>query len=200
MFFAGGITIGHASDLNPTTLGPGSTLTVNGRRIEGPCTVEVRQGVVYVNGSNDEASSASRTVTVHINIDARDVPLLGGIRLNAGTVTVTGNVNGGVRTVSGSVDVKGDVDGGVRTVSGSVNVGGSINDGASSVSGSIRSKGAIHSARSQGRTVITNCAIGDGSVAHVAGGVTYTTRVSSGGPIRRASVKQVHTPLEIDKD
>jgi len=107
-----------------------SVVSVGGTRYEGS-SVEIRNGVVYVDGQRRSPDGAA--LQVSISADAVE----GGIHLDVGDVTVAGDVAGNVSTTSGKIDIKGAVTGGASTVSGRIDIGGSVGGSVRTVSGRI---------------------------------------------------------------
>jgi hypothetical protein len=108
-----------------------SVVTVGTARFEDAQTVEIVNGVVYVNGERQSAPGAPLVVTVRA--DVVDGPLT----LTTGDVTIAGDVKGSVTTTSGDIDIKGNVTGNVSVISGDVDIGGSVGGSVRTVSGDI---------------------------------------------------------------
>jgi len=147
IYVSNGAVMTGCNHVAPIRLGATSHVTINGERIAGPCTVEVRQGVLYIDGKPRDKKAGETGIRVSIdivgNVDA------GGIKLDMGTVSVTGNVSGGIATASGDVSVDGDVPtGSVSTMSGNVEVGGSVAGSATSMSGNVTVGGTAGAASS----------------------------------------------------
>jgi len=157
MIFTGGGMSVSCQTMSPMQVPAGGTVTVNGQRVAGPCTVEVRGGKVLIDGKTpDSANVPAVTVTIEITSSA-ERPYSGPIRLDCGTVRITGSTTGPVQTTaadvtiegnaasvsstSGDVRVTGDVSGSAASTSGDVTVGGDVKGSATSVSGDVRVNG-----------------------------------------------------------
>jgi DUF4097 and DUF4098 domain-containing protein YvlB len=111
------------------------SVTINGRKVSGPCTVEVRGGVLLVDGK-EPADTKGALVIVKIQVD-HDA---GTLHLDTGTITVHGDVKGSISTGSGDVTVEGDA-GAISTVNGDVKVQGDVWGSVSTMNGDIKHKG-----------------------------------------------------------
>lgn len=161
----------QAANLGAMRLGAGSTASVNGQTIAGPCVVEVRQGVIYKDGAPYQPDGKPVSVTTleiniagdhegPIDIGGGSVSIQGSahgsISTGSGTVHVVGSLHdGGISTGSGSPTVEGDVAGSVRTGSGSVMVYGSVAGSVSSMSGRVQTGGAGAQRRTTHRHRVT---------------------------------------------
>lgn len=103
--------------LSKTTLKDGDTITIGDQTIDGPCTVEVRNGTLFVDGK-ERAPAGAITIVIKSKLD-RD------LHVGSGRVTVEGDMSGAIHANMGSVTVHGNA----RNISanmGSVHVGGSV--------------------------------------------------------------------------
>jgi len=133
-FMGGGMHISSATTMAPMAIPVGLSATVNGQRIPGPSTVEVRQGVVHVNGKPLEGQSTPSSITIAI-----DGSIQGPLQITGGggpiSVTVKGDA-ASVRTETGDIHVNGAVHGSVITQTGDVTAG-SVDGDASSQTGDV---------------------------------------------------------------
>jgi formylmethanofuran dehydrogenase subunit C len=135
-------------------LNAGSSVTVNGERITGPCTVEVRDGVLYLDGKAREKKKEEEGVRVEIHIVGNVVDT-GGILLDAGMISVMGDVTGPIRTASGDVSIGGALkSGSITTMSGDVVVHGNVSGGVATMSGDVTVAGTTTTAKSDTGSVI----------------------------------------------
>jgi DUF4097 and DUF4098 domain-containing protein YvlB len=116
------------------TLSAGGSVTINGRKVSGPCTIEVRGGALILDGE-EPADTKGAPVIVKIQVEG-DVSTL---HIDTGTIAVAGDVKGSVSTVSGDVTVEGDA-GAISTVNGDVKVEGDVSGSVSTVNGDIKHK------------------------------------------------------------
>ena len=92
--------------------------------------MSIVNGVVTVDGVQQGDLKASPQITVHIQGD------VGSVRLEAGTITVEGNVLGDLNTASGDIECR-DVAGDVSTISGDVKCG-AVGGNVKTMSGDVR--------------------------------------------------------------
>lgn len=137
-----GDTIGPAS-VSPMQLKDGDSVSLCGETIEGPCTVEVRHGVLYVDGK--ARSDKDKRIEVAITIKSKLAQPLtvtsgkvvleegtsGDIHVDSGQVTVHGSATN-IKVNQGQVTVTGNV-GTLTSTMGTVKIGGKV----SKVQGSV---------------------------------------------------------------
>ncbi len=158
-----------------TTTGGGATISRT--QVNGPVTIngvvhrnvqelELRDGVVYLDGkAQEETDAATGAKILYKSVE----------------ITVTGDVNGAIRTTSGKVSVGGNCVA-VSTTSGSVAVAGNVFDSVSTTSGSIYVTGSVRNdlhtitgrVETGPRVPATLTTHGHASPAFVAGDLTYS--------------------------
>jgi hypothetical protein len=132
-FMGGGITMttsGASSGAMISRTPVNGPVTVNGVVYTGVKELEVRDGVVYLDGVGlDLTDQATGTKIMYKSLELIVTgDIIGNVATTTGKVSIGGNCVA-VATASGSVTVGGNVEGGVSTARGDVNVRGRIQTG-----------------------------------------------------------------------
>lgn len=113
---------------------------INGVRVAGGQSIEMRNGVIYVNGKRHDPNAATakdKDAYNHVTIKIVG-NVQGSVKSDSGDVKIIGDA-ASASTMSGNLTVEGNISGSASTMSGNLSVFGSVGGSATSMSGNVSS-------------------------------------------------------------